>query len=669
MLLNKVRPSRLPVATGHQGPGICAGDAQFHGGLHGKVGKIEEGHSFMRYLRFPFLRRFVREDRGQAAAVILMVMFSLLALSAAGIETGHVYYAQRLLQASTNAAALSAAQAMPDIGTSGDSMTAGTAWGNMKRYSSIPSALNATNLLTGGTITGTFTCNTTTVTTKLSVSCQTPTGTGSTCSAGFTTCNQVAVTQTATVPLWFGGLVGMPSMTLSTSATAAMRGGTNIPYNIAVIIDTTGSMASCTGGGDGHGGGGGTNLCTKDCPNGANSEIACAVQGLQVMLENMDPCALNTTCTSTTAYVDSVALYVFPAIKEYTNASGQTTSYASDDTACPTTNPPIVPYSFENWTGSNSTSNLFLPNPGSTYIPTNAGTYQVVSWDNGYRVNDLKATLLNANDPLGLPNAVAYNATGTSCDGLKAPGGEGTYYAQVIYAAQSALVLEQNNNPGSQNVMIILSDGDATACNAQVSTGVTATYGTPGCAKTEILADNCPTITTANGAITSAMPCVSPYTGQPLNGTSATVSSGTIQPAGYLSYTYPSALGTCGQAVVAAQAATKAGTMVYTVAMGSEVTSDSSDCATDRSIGGHSYTASTGTTYGAVAWPSAFASGVAAGSPCNAIGAMASNANTFYSDDTNGCAATNNATFTTMAQIFQAIGNGLTASRLIPPGT
>ena len=34
----------------------------------------------------------------------------------------------------------------------------------------------------------------------------------------------------------------MPSMNLSATATAAMKGGSDIPYNLAVIMDTTASM-------------------------------------------------------------------------------------------------------------------------------------------------------------------------------------------------------------------------------------------------------------------------------------------------------------------------------------------------------------------------------------------------------------------------------------------
>ena len=50
---------------------------------------------------------------------------------------------------------------------------------------------------------------------------------------------------------------------------------------------------------------------------------------------------------------------------------------------------------------------------------------------------------------------------------------------------------------------------------------------------------------------------------------------------------------------------------------------------------------------------------------------MASNINTFYSDNSGGCPALTpaNENFTSLAEIFQAITTGLTSPRLIPNGT
>lgn len=567
----------------------------------------------MKYINNRLARRLLRDQRGQSAVLVTVMIFAVMGLSAAGVETGHVYYAYRLLQASTNAAALAGAQAMPDITESSALVT---------KYSSEANQENATNLLQGDSVSTNYYCSSNGK--LLNVPCEAPT-TGS-CTSG-SSCNALTVTQTAKANLWFGGLLGVKTMNLSYSATASMRGGSDIPYNIAVIIDTTASMAS------GYSGGG--------C-NGS-SEISCAVAGLKTMLEQMDPCYLNTTCTASTPYVDGVALFVFPAVN---NAA----TNIAKDTTCPSSNPKIVPYSFTNVTPG-ATQNLFLP-ISTTLYPNYAGTYEVVPFNDTYKTSD-ETTTLSSLDAL----AVAAGGGGGSCKGLQAPGGEGTYYAQEIYAAQAALMAQQATYTGSQNVMIILTDGDATSCNSGANTAA------GGCNNADnVVALNCPAVSVVSGKITCG---ASPYTpcpsaaaggcvGTPLNGTG----TATTNPTGYISATYPSVLGMCGQAVQAAQLATEAGTKVYTVAMGAET---SGSCLSDAH-----YTITSGSTYGAEGYPS----GAHSGQACNAIGAMASNVNTFYSDNQGGCAATGgNANFTTIAQIFQAITGSLQSARLIPPGS
>jgi Flp pilus assembly protein TadG len=558
----------------------------------------------MKYLWSPQTRRFLRDQRGQSAVLVTVMLFAVMALSAAGVETGHVYYAYRLLQASTKAAALAGAQAMPDITEASTYVT---------KYSSESNQENASNLLQNDSVASNFYCSADA--TKLGVGCESPTV--GACSSG-STCNALTVTQTASTHLWFGGLVGITTMTLRYSATAAMNGGSDIPYNIAVIIDTTASMAS------GYTGGG--------C-NGT-PQITCAVGGLQTMLQSMDPCYLNTTCTASTPYVDGVALFVFPAL------NNAVTNIAKD-TTCPSSDPAIVPYGFTNVTPG-GTQNLYLPTSATLY-PNNAGTYEVVPFNETYKTSD-ETTTLNSLDAL----AVAAGGGGGSCQGLQAPGGEGTYYAQSIYAAQAALEAQQATYTGSKNIMIILSDGNATSCN----TGANTAAG--GCnTKDEVVALNCPAVSVVKGAVTcgasSQTPCPSAAaggcTGTPLNGTGTATTNAT----GYESPTYPSVLGMCGQAVQAAQLATAAGTTVYTVAMGAET---SGSCTSDSH-----YTISG-------------LNGYSGGQACSAIAAMASNAGTFYSDGSAGCSANGvNVNFTTIAEIFKAITGNLTTSRLIPPGS
>jgi hypothetical protein len=416
------------------------------------------------------------------------------------------------------------------------------------------------------------------VTTSLNVPCQTSTG----AAGGY---NTFTMTQTATIPLWFGGLVGFRSLGVEAVASAAMRGGANTPWNIAIIQDTTASMndsdsgAQCTG-----------------------TQITCSLQGMQAFLNDLYPCGLGQTCTGSGAVaVDSVSLFVFPAV---------TSTTASKDYVCNTSDPTIVPYTFPNtspaYTSGAPASNLQLPS---------GDTYQVLGFQTNYKTSDSATTL---NQTAGLTIA-AGDSGNSKCTGLQAPGGEGTYYAQAIYAAQAALAVQAAANPGSSNAIIILSDGDATAC----ATGANTTAG--GCStKSQIVA----TTGTLNGTGTSSS-----------------------NPSHYQDPTYPSALGECGQAVLAAQYAAGQGTTVYTIGYGAET---SGGCLSDKT-----YSASVTTNGGTWA---------AGDQPCAAIAAMASAAVNFYSDDGDGCQATapSNQSLTKLTAIFRAITNNLSTPRLIP---
>src|SRR5271165_3949611 len=328
----------------------------------------------MKHHGVPFLLRFLRDQRGQTAVFLAVSILVTATLGGAAIEAGHVYYAYQRLVASTNAAAVAAGQAMPSIGTS-SSPAAGTAYYNLYKYSSdtssTPSGLNANTLLSGASISMTFACSST-VTSSLNVGCQSPTS-GS-CGSGLTTCNVLKATQTASVNLWFGGLIRIPTMHLTAISYAAMRGGSDTPYNIAVIIDTTNSMTASAPSGDG-------------CGSGA-TQIKCAVSGLKSMLQLMDPCPLNQVCPGNSAYVDGVALFTFPPVEVSSSKN-----YATNDTTCPTSNPPIVPYAFVNV--ATSGQNLALPSStsGTSYSTKYTGTYQVQAFDDGYRNSDSASTL------------------------------------------------------------------------------------------------------------------------------------------------------------------------------------------------------------------------------------------------------------------------------------
>jgi Flp pilus assembly protein TadG len=507
----------------------------------------------MKLRRGSLVSRLLKDEVGQALPILTFGIMSLIGLVGISTEVGHGYYALEVLQASTNSAALAGAQGLPNTTT---------ATANVAEYSAQTSDANTSGILQNVTATPTFLCLTTIST--LGTPCRNANGAG----GGY---NSIKVVQTARTPLWIGNVFGLPYFYLSATGTAAMQGGENIPQNIAVIMDTTASM----------GGQDNTNQCS-------GTQISCALLGFQALLVDLYPCALGVTCGSSTP-VDSVSLFVFPPL---------TTATASKDYTCPTSNPTIVQYTFNN-------------PPTDPTLPS-GDTYQVVGFSSDYKTTDADTTL-NPSSAL----VVAAGAK-SGCTGLQAPGGQGTYYAQAIYAAQAALVAEQANNTGSQNVLILLSDGNATAC------ATTANTSAGGCnTKNNLVAKS----GTLNGLGTST------------------------------STVYPSALGQCGQAVQAAQAAQTAGTTVFTIGYGSPGTGSSSNCGSDTK---YSTTSSTGWTPWKVD-----------DSPCAALAAMSSQQKDFFSDDSNGCLAsyTPNQGITNFKAIFQAISGALTAPRLIPNGT
>lgn len=508
-----------------------------------------------------FLRKAWKDEGGQTAVVIAVGMVAIMGLAGISVDVARGYYGYQLLKASTNAATMAGAAAMPNTTTAASYVTA---------YSSQTGQMNANDLLQNVVATPKFLCLTT-VTNSFKTPCTTATG----ASGGY---NALSVTQTAQVPLLFGKIFGFPKFNLSVTSTASMKGGTDTPWNIAIILDATGSMGNRDSG--------------SQC---SGTQESCALKGIQALLGDLYPCALGQTCSSSSAYVDSVSLFVFPPVL----ASTAPKDYCSGGTS------PTHEY-YE------------VPTLPSTW------TYQIVPFSNDYRSTDSASSLNTSSD------LVLAAGGSSSCSGINPTGGAGTYYAQVIYAAQTALAAQQAANPGSKNAMIILSDGDATASVSYTGGGGGGGGHNGG--------------SSGSSQTISSTSDLQPSSTNSLNGISANNPT---------SYTYPSAVGECGQAVVAAQSAATAGTSVYTIGYGSET----SGCTTDSQ-----YSASVTTNGGS--WGPG-------DSPCQALAAMASAPINFYSDDGNGCTATvpSNAAITALTSIFHQITSSLTTARLIPNGT
>ena len=370
--------------------------------------------------RKSLLLRAFQDQNGQVLPFMALLIVLFLGMAGITVDLGHAFICYRELQSSTDAAALAGALAL-----SSSTATTASVQAVAKAYSSSSSGVNANPNLPSPTITTTLKCLGTI---------------GIPCTASATGFNTVQVQQTTTVPTYFIralGALGVKAakvVNLSTFSTAAMRGATNAQYNVAVVLDTTASMASAD----------------TDASCGS-TRIACALTGMQTLLQSLSPCTASSTSQSCAPF-DQVSLFTFP------NVSAST---AQNDTTCNSKSPTILPYS--------------APTPGATWsAPSGSNaTYQITDYLSNYSSTNKSGGALNTSSAL----AVASGVSGISkCTGLQTPGGQGTYYAGAIYAALSSLAAKQAANPGSQNALIILSDGDASTGNISGTLTKNRTY-------------------------------------------------------------------------------------------------------------------------------------------------------------------------------------------------
>jgi Flp pilus assembly protein TadG len=485
-----------------------------------------------------------------------MVFF--MGMAAITIDLGRVYLSYRQLQSASDAAALAGAYAIPVPGDNPSTFVTqySAATGDKNAYTD----LSNVSLVSGFPY---YDCYS-----PLGITCVTNTAVGK-------PANRIIVEMQATVPLTFARVLGLDSMTISTASTAAMKGGPNGPFNVAIIVDTTGSMGSSDPG----------STCKL-------SRIQCALSGIQVFLQDLSPCATNLTSCGTVTNgnvpnpVDEVSLFVFP---------GVTKASAPDD--------------YCNGTARGSAPQITTVPYAVGFPASPAETYQVVGFSSDYKTSDA-TTALNTTSDL-----VLASAGGPPCGGLQSHGGYGTYYASVIYAAQAALAAQAAARPLSQNVMIILSDGDATAT---ASSGSNSDFAA------------------TNGVL--------------IHGSG----SGTLKDN---LTTYMSNMAECQQAVQAARlaaTATPVATTIYTVSYGSE----DSGCASDS-----------GVSMPGVGLPNI--------TPCTTMQQMALNAGSatadpskFFSDysgvqGAGTCVGTAQPT-SNLNEIFGYIASDLTHARLIP---
>jgi Flp pilus assembly protein TadG len=559
------------------------------------------------------LARLRRDESGAVIVLVAAAITGLIGLAALSIDVGNLAFAQRRLQAVTDLAALAGAEV---INTTSSAVTLA------QTYSGIAGAKNAQRGLTMTMVAGypQLKCLTT-----ISTPCTSATATNS-------DANAIMVQQQAQVPFLLGQVFGFGTATLTASSLATKGAGGPPPMHIMIVLDNTRSMNDQD-----------TSATTCGGIRGP-TRIQCALAGVQSLLTELWPTQ------------DEVGLIVFPPVSSST---------ASNDYNC-------------------SSSKTITPEPYGSYTgPSGSSIYQILGLTNSYKSSNTSGTLTSAGGTSSLINATCQSGmsvgdngvTGScgSCQGNKVVGGEGTYLAGAITAAQATLA--SNTVSGVQNVMIVLSDGGAgnastlwqgSTSAATVTNGITLTFATgtvpaavvPGTAVnyecTITGSKNCTSNIPAGTSVSSVDSTNSIVTlsfPSPSTGVTGTIPSGTSINFGGMNQ--------CNEAIVAARDAASAGTWVYSIAYQSYIqASPNSNSCSDTET-----------------WP------IANVSSCTTMQNIANSpghipdASKFYSDPMgltapNGpCLSSANPDTTDITSIFENIGSRVPFAALLPNNT
>lgn len=356
------------------------------------------------------------DENGASFIIISLALPAIFGLSAFAIDLGYTYYVKSRLQNAADLAALAAGTLL----VSGDK-DAVKAKAEEYFYLNIPDNWKGSSAIN--------------VVPEFEVDCNIKlSDAGVTCYAkpGSTeTINYVKVNASATTPLFFASALGFTTASLSADSVVAGGGTTMPPLNVAIILDTTWSMQNDT-----------TTACGSSMP-----KLTCAKKAALEMVGTLWPA------------VDQVALYTYPG---------------------------VTPPSF----GVSPANN---PNAKKNICDSGVPTVAAYSGNPQYRISDFSSDYRDKNTP---PKDVKNPAdpvimaldSGTGCKGLQVGTTDGrpicsgrncspnllyTFYADAIDSAQADLVAANDVLKGKgfaerQNVIVILSDGDANAPTSNI---------------------------------------------------------------------------------------------------------------------------------------------------------------------------------------------------------
>lgn len=473
----------------------------------------------MKNFHVSFFRRMFSDQRGQSAVWLIVSLTAMMGMAGITLDLGQAYVVRSQLQSSVSAAALS--------GASGAGMY------NTGTYSAINVATTYSGL---DPVNGS---NPVVVTTP----CLNALMSGTTCAAAGNPPNAVRVVQTASVPMTFMRVFGIKTITVGAKATAAMS--STQPWNVAIILDATGSM----------------NTNDPYCSTSNTTAEQCAMNGIQTMLMGIDPCYGGTSnCSSSSSNARfRVSFFTFP------NVTTATVAYDYNCGGTPTSEDYTLPVIPAAGSTSGYTPFGYTAGSGGATIPTT--TYQVTVPNvggadaNGFLSDYYSSGSLNSSSILvkiigngSTKGCMAVPSNSFVTGSGSTQGGE-TYFASAIYAAQTALQAEQaavaSLGIQSKNAIIFVSDGQAGAYNGA--------FPKP--------------VSTANN------------TSEGISVTSSGSSSKNITGAANTFGIYPDYHDQCQQAIAAAQYARSQGTRYYAVAYGSEnVGCGSSEQGTDSTL-------------------------------------------------------------------------------------
>jgi hypothetical protein len=471
-----------------------------------------------------FVSRVAGDESGAVIALVAIAIVALIGLGALALDVGNIAWAQLRLQATTDLAAISGAAKLSCTACSGSTVTAaatsysaGSGENNVQRGITVTMVSGYPKLVCLTTI-GSYNSAT-----------EQCLGAGSCTAAGASTsggCNAIEVQQQTTVAFSLGQIFGLGSVTLTATSWAA-EGGAMPPLHIMMVLDNTTSMSNSDPTAPSSG--------PQSCGNIAHpTRLDCALAGLQTMLAELWPTQ------------DQVGLIVFPPVS---------TSNYGNDYNC-------------------SSSAGITPEPYSSY--PSSSVYQITTLTSGYKSNNTSSlsstsssALITATCQSGMTvtdpvDGVVSNCG--SCTGDKAPGGEGTYLAGAITAAQNTL--NANTVSGVQNVIIVLSDGGAGNASTLYSGNTTAATTTTK--NNTVLNIAVPTNTVIPGtsvadtSTTSAIPAGTLVVST--TATTVTISTpvtATVKSGDHITF---GTANQCHEAIVAAQDAASQGTWVYSIA-------------------------------------------------------------------------------------------------------